>query len=112
MYTKTIGTRAQVWHRTAKRTPGGLTRDELLMNKHGRIVSKLKYNTAKRENRLLKYGYGTKKGKFGFVKLGSRSVKQTRGTRRRGRRGRKMRGGVSAYNAHHSLFQSHPASVH
>jgi hypothetical protein len=68
----TIGSRAQVWHRTAKKTSGGLTRNHLMMNKSGRIVSKAKHNTAKRENRLLKHGYGTKKGKFGFVKVGSR----------------------------------------
>jgi hypothetical protein len=68
----TIGSRAQVWHRTAKKTSGGLTRNHLMMNKSGRIVSKAKHNTAKRENRLLKHGYGTKKGKFGFVKIGSR----------------------------------------
>jgi hypothetical protein len=68
----TIGSRAQVWHRTAKKTSGGLTRNHLMMNKSGRIVSKAKHNTAKKENRLLKHGYGTKKGKFGFVKIGSR----------------------------------------
>lgn len=68
----TIGSRAQVWHRTAKKTSGGLTRNHLMMNKAGRIVSKAKHNTAKKENRLLKHGYGTKKGKFGFVKIGSR----------------------------------------
>jgi hypothetical protein len=68
----TIGSRAQVWHRTAKKTSGGLTRNHLMMNKSGRIVSKAKHNTAKKENRLLKHGYGTKKGKFGFVKVGSR----------------------------------------
>lgn len=68
----TIGSRAQVWHRTAKKTSGGLTRNHLMMNKAGRIVSKAKHNTAKKENRLVKHGYGTKKGKFGFVKIGSR----------------------------------------
>lgn len=69
---KTIGTRAQVWHGTAKRTPGGLSKNDLIKNKQGRIVSKAKHNTAKKEMRLLKYGYGTKKGKFGFVKIGSK----------------------------------------
>lgn len=67
-----IGTRAQVWHGTAYKTSGGLTHGDLLMNKHGRIVSKAKHNTAKREKRLVKAGYLTKKGKFGFVKKGSR----------------------------------------
>ena len=79
---QTIGTRAQVWHGTAKKTSGGLTKAALMKNKHGRIVSRKKHNTAKRERRLVKAGYITKKGKFGFIKKGSRS--------------RKMKGGMSA----------------
>ena len=64
-----IGTRAQVWHGTAHKTSGGLTKSALFQNKAGRIVSKKKHVTAKKDNRLVKAGYGTKKGKFGFVKL-------------------------------------------
>ena len=81
-----IGTRAQVWHGTAYKTSGGLTKSDLMQNKAGRIVSKAKHNTAKREKRLLKAGYGTKKGKFGFVKINSKS---------RSRRHKKHRGGSS-----------------
>lgn len=81
-HSQTTGTRAQVWHGTAKKTPGGLTKSDLTKNKSGRIVSKSKHNTAKKEMRLVKYGYGTKKGKFGFVKIGSRK-----------HRSRKMKGG-------------------
>ena len=66
----TIGTRAQVWHGTAKKTSGGLLKSDLMMNKAGRIVSKAKHFTAKKEMRLVKHGYGSKKGKFGYVKLG------------------------------------------
>ena len=69
------GSRAQVWHGTAFKTPGGLTREQLLKNKHGEIVSKKKHLSAKREKRLEKHGFFTKKGKFGFVK---KSVKGTR----------------------------------
>ena len=64
------GSRAQVYHGTAYKTSGGLKKDEIMMNKNGRIVSKSKHNTAKKEKRLIKAGYGTKKGKFGFVKIG------------------------------------------
>lgn len=74
-FEKLIGTRAQVWHNTAYKTCGGLTKMDLLMNKHGRIVSKTKHNTAKREKRLVKAGFMTKKGHFGFIKKGSRSRK-------------------------------------
>jgi hypothetical protein len=63
-----IGSRAQVWHGTAKKTSGGLTKTHLMMNKHGRVVSVLKHKTAKKEKRLQKAGYFTKKGKFGAVK--------------------------------------------
>ncbi len=63
-----IGSRAQVWHGTAYKTSGGLTKKHLLMNKNGRIVSKAKHNTAKREKRLEKAGYFAQKGKFGAVR--------------------------------------------
>lgn len=69
----TEGSRAQVWHKTAKKTSGGLTRSDLMMNKHGRIVSKKKHGTAKKEMRLVKHGYGAKKGKFGMVRLSKTS---------------------------------------
>jgi hypothetical protein len=89
-----------------------------MQNKAGRIVSKAKHMTAKREKRLVKAGFLTKKGQFGFIKNG-KSMKKGRkmsgGTGnfatksfsnaspigraemssggRRGRRSRKMRGG-------------------
>jgi hypothetical protein len=84
----TIGTRAQVWHGTAKKTSGGLTKSDLIMNKAGRLVSKSKHNSAKKEMRLLKFGYGTQKGKFGFVKIGSKSRRSSKS------KSRKMRGGM------------------
>ena len=67
-----IGSRAEVWHGTAKHTSGGLTKAHLMKNKSGRIVSRKKHFSAKRENRLVKAGYKTKKGHFGFVKTGSK----------------------------------------
>jgi hypothetical protein len=89
------GSRAQVWHGTAYKTSGGLTRDHLFYNKHGRIVSRKKHATAKREKRLEKHGFFAKKGQFGAVergvsrkKRGSRKGKRGKGTRRT-RRGRK-----------------------
>ena len=67
-YDTLVGSRALVWHKTAYKTPGGLTRKDLLKNKHGRIVSAKKHATAKKEKRLQKHGYFTKKGKFGAIK--------------------------------------------
>ncbi len=73
------GSRAQVMHKTAYKTAGGLTVANLMKNKHGHYVSVKKHNTAKREKRLLKAGYGTVKGKFGAVKLnGTRKNKKSR----------------------------------
>lgn len=74
-----IGTRAQVWHGTSYKTSGGLTKGHLFQNKNGRIVSKSKHSSAKKEMRLVKAGYGTKKGKFGFVKLNGKKSKKMRG---------------------------------
>lgn len=40
---KTIGSKAEVWHDNALHTSGGLTKDDLMKNKRGRIVSKKKH---------------------------------------------------------------------
>jgi hypothetical protein len=84
-----IGTRAQVWHGTAYKTTGGLCKTDLMQNKAGRIVSKAKHMSAKKEKRLVKAGYLTKKGQFGFIKKGKSMKKGRKGSR-------KMRGGMSA----------------
>jgi hypothetical protein len=85
------GSRAQVWHGTALKTSGGLQKHHLHMNKHGRVVSKKKFETARKEKRLVKAGYGTVKGKFGFVKL--HGSKKMRGSKKGSK---KMRGGYSS----------------
>lgn len=72
------GSRAQVWHGTAYKTSGGLTKNDLMMNKHGRIVSKAKSATAKKEKRLEKAGYFTKKGTFGAIKKKLKSKKKSK----------------------------------
>jgi hypothetical protein len=84
-----IGSRQQVWNRTAYKTAGELCHSDLMMNKWGRIVSKKKHATAKREKRLQKHGFFAKKGKFGFVKRTVRfnSAKKHSKSARRGRRG-------------------------
>jgi hypothetical protein len=89
-FEQNIGTRAQVWHGTAKKTSGNLTKHSLMKNKHGRIVSRKMHNTAKKQNRLVKAGYITKKGHFGFIK----TAKNKR------RKGRGHRGGMSALSPH------------
>lgn len=72
------GSRAQVHHGTAYKTAGGLKKRDLIKNKHGRIVSKKKHTTAKREKRLEKHGYTAKKGKFGAVKMSAKKSRKSR----------------------------------
>ena len=60
-----IGSRAQDYHKTADKTTGGLEKKDLMKNKYGRIVSVKKHKSAKKNKRLEKAGYFTKKGKFG-----------------------------------------------
>jgi len=74
-----VGSRAQVWHETAYKTKGDLVRADLMMNKHGRIVSRKKHNTAKKEKRLIKHGWTAKKGKFGGVRIGSHKKSHKKG---------------------------------
>lgn len=62
------GTRRQVYNGSADHTSGGLKKKDLILNKWGRIVSRRKHMTAKKEKRLVKAGYEARKGKFGAVK--------------------------------------------
>lgn len=82
---QTIGTRAQVWHGTAEKTPGGLTKRHLMKNKHGRIVSRRKHASGKKTiKHLRKLGYVAKKGEFKLFHKGHKG------------HSRKMRGGTGA----------------
>jgi hypothetical protein len=81
---QTIGSKAQVWHGTAKKTSGGLTKSHLMQNKHGRIVSKRKHSIGKKSiKHLRKLGYIAKKGHFTLFKKGHHT------------KSRKMRGGMN-----------------
>ena len=83
---KAVGSRPEVMHGNAMRTVGGLTKQKLKYNKHGRIVSKEVSRRAKEENRLVKAGFLTQKGKFGSIKVEpTRSPKAERRSRSRRR---------------------------
>ena len=61
----TVGTKAQVYHGTAKHTAGGLTKSDLVMNKRGRIVSRKQMAAGKKAlKRLHAAGFKAKKGTF------------------------------------------------
>ena len=78
-----FGSREQVMNGTAYKTTGGLKKSQLLMNGRGRIVSKNKYETAKKEKRLEKHGYFAKKGKFGYVKRKTRKNKKNKSSKKK-----------------------------
>ena len=92
---KARGSRAEVMHGTAKRTSGGLMKKDLKYNKQRRIVSRKMSLRAKKEKRLEKAGFKTKKGVFGSFKKGKR-VSGRRSRRRSKRRSRRrQRGGTN-----------------
>ena len=65
---KRYGSRAEVWHGSAKMTTGRLSKTNLIKNRQGRIVSKAKIGHMKdpKKNPLLKLGYQRKKGSKEF----------------------------------------------
>ena len=64
----TVGSKAQVYHGTAKHTSGGLVAKDLMKHK-GRIVSRKKHFLGiKAVNKLYKAGYKPKKGTFKLFK--------------------------------------------
>ena len=61
----TTGSKAQVFHGTAKHTAGGLVKSDLVMNKRGHIVSRKQMAAGKNAiKRLRAAGYVAKKGTF------------------------------------------------
>lgn len=74
-----FGSREQVMNGTAYKTSGGLKKNQLLMNKGGRIVSRKKYDAiSEGGSNLEKYGYFAKKGKFGYVKRKPKKTKRNK----------------------------------
>lgn len=64
-----VGTKAQVYHGTARHTSGGLTKKDLMKTKKGRIVSKKKHAAGQKAiKKLKKLGYVAKKGTFKLFK--------------------------------------------
>ena len=70
---KTVGTKAEVFHGTAKHTSGGLHKKDLVKTKRGRIVSRRKQAAGKKAIKKLRaLGYVAKKGTFKLFKKGSK----------------------------------------
>ena len=104
---QTTGSRRQVWNRTAKKTSGGLRRDNLFQDKYGNIKSRRASQKAKKNGNLKRAGWTFKKGQFGAVKIDD--VHKKKGKKKSKGRGRRtnlirrksvksMRGGGSDGN--------------
>lgn len=80
-----VGSKAQVFHGTAKHTPGGLTKKDL-MKHHGRIISRKKHAAGKKAIKHLRaLGYIAKKGTFRLMSKSmakSKSKSKSRKTRK------------------------------
>ena len=84
--TKTVGSKAEVFHGTAKHTSGGLKQKDLMKTKAGRIVSRKKHAAGKKAIlRLFRAGYKPTKGTFTAMRKGR--------VTRRGKKG--MKGGAA-----------------
>ena len=86
---KATGSKAEVFHGTAKHTSGGLHKKDLMKSKAGRIVSRKKHAAGKKAIlRLFRAGYKPTKGTFTAMRKGVSSKKTRRSTR-------KLRGGAA-----------------
>jgi hypothetical protein len=85
---KAVGSKAEVWHQTAKHTSGGLHKKDLMKHK-GRIISRRKHTAGKKAIKHLRaLGYIAKKGTFKLFRksMAHKTAKKhgKRHTRRRG----------------------------
>ena len=80
-YEKLEGSRAQVWHGNAYKTPGGLKKVDLKMHR-GRIISKKKSELAKSQKHLAGHLQPKGSGKFGTVNKAKKVRKKTRKSRK------------------------------
>ena len=86
---KAVGSKAEVFHGSAKHTPGGLKKKDLMKHK-GRIISRKKHEAGKKAIKHLRaLGYIAKKGTFKLFRksMAHKSAKKhgkKRHTRKRG----------------------------
>ena len=95
-YKKNEGSRAEVLHRTAYQTTGGLKHKDLKQNEEGRIVSKKKSRLGKTQKHLGKYLQPKGSGVFGPMK-NKKTMKNKKGgmSCKKGGMSCKVHGGMS-----------------
>jgi hypothetical protein len=92
-----VGSKAQVFHGTAKHTAGGLTKKDL-MKHHGRIISRKKHAAGKKAiKHLFALGFKPKKGQFTLMRksMAKRSSKRSGSKRSGSKRSGSKRSGKS-----------------
>ena len=98
---KAVGSKAEVFHGTAKHTSGGLKKKDL-MKHHGRIISRKKHAAGKKAiKHLFAAGYKPKKGTFKLMRksMAHSSKRHSKRSKRHTRRGGAMAGSVTAASA-------------
>jgi len=86
---KAVGSKAEVFHGTAKHTSGGLKKADLMKVKSGRIVSRRKHAAGKKAiKRLFKLGFKPKRGTFKLFRGGAQEQKQQKKQQRKSQRKR------------------------
>jgi hypothetical protein len=87
---KAVGSRAEVYHQTAKHTSGGLKKKDLMQTKNGRIVSRKAHAAGKKAiKRLRALGYVAKKGTFRLFRKGDAKMSMSRKSRKHSTRRRR-----------------------
>ena len=84
---KAVGSKAEVFHGTAKHTSGGLKKKDL-MKHSGRIISRKKHAAGKKAiKHLFAMGYKPKKGTFKLMRKSMAHSKHSKRSKRHTRRG-------------------------
>ena len=93
---KAVGSKAEVFHGTAKHTSGGLHKKDLMKHK-GRIISRRKHTAGKKAIKHLRaLGFIAKKGTF---KLFRKSMGHKKTAKKHGKRHTRKRGGAAGMPA-------------
>lgn len=92
---KAVGSKAEVFHGTAKHTPGGLYKKDLMKTRKGRIVSKKQHASGKKAiKRLFSLGFKPKKGTFKLFHKGTAKAHTKAHAKKTKRTTRRRRGGA------------------
>jgi hypothetical protein len=84
---KAVGSKAEVFHGSAKHTSGGLFKKDLMKHK-GRIISRKKHMQGKKSIKHLRaLGYIAKKGTFKLFRKSDVSARKHKGKRHTRKRG-------------------------